>query len=51
LSLHADRLAGMALFVGLRWSELEFAADLQHETDVERGTRMTCRGAPAPGSG
>src|SRR2546427_10821413 len=36
LSLRADRLAGMALFAGLRWSELEFAADLQYETDVER---------------
>src|SRR3989475_11439578 len=47
LSLHADRLAGMALFVGLRWSELEFAADLLHETDVERGTRMTVQGRPS----
>src|SRR5260370_38318349 len=46
LSLRADRLAGMPLFAGLRWSDLEFAADLLYETEVERGTRMTVQGRP-----
>jgi CRP-like cAMP-binding protein len=48
LSLRADRLAGMALFAGLRWSDLEFAADLLEDTEVERGTRMTVQGRPSP---
>ncbi len=47
LSLRADRLAGMQLFAGLRWSDLEFAADLLYETEVERGTRMTVQGRPS----
>ena len=46
LSLRADRLATMELFAGLRWSDLEFAAGLLYETDVERGTRMTVQGRP-----
>ena len=36
----------MELFRGLRWSELEFAAGLLYETDVDRGTRMTVQGRP-----
>ena len=44
LSLRADRLAGMELFAGLRWADLEFAADLLHETNLERGTRLTVQG-------
>ena len=44
LSIRADRLAGMALFAGLQWSDLEFAADLLQETGIERGTRMTVQG-------
>ena len=47
LSLRADRLAGMELFAGLRWSELEFAADLLRDTEIERGTRMTVQGRPS----
>ena len=47
LSLRADRLAGMPLFARLRWSDLEFAADLLYETEVERGTRMTVQGRPS----
>ena len=47
LSLRADRLAGMPLFAGLRWADLEFAADLLYETEVERGTRMTVQGRPS----
>ncbi len=47
LSVRADRLAGMDLFAGLRWSELESIADLLSEIDVERGTRMTVQGRPA----
>src|SRR4029077_1234613 len=47
LSLRADRLAGMELFAGLRWTELEFAADLFQETTLDRGTRMTVQGRPA----
>jgi CRP-like cAMP-binding protein len=46
LSLRADRLAGMRLFAGLRWSDLEFAASRLRETEVERGTRMTVQGRP-----
>jgi CRP-like cAMP-binding protein len=46
LSVQADRLAGMPLFSGLRWADLEFAADLLTEIDVERGTRMTVQGRP-----
>lgn len=46
LSLRADRLAGMDLFAGLRWSDLEFVADLFDESEVERGTRMTVQGRP-----
>ena len=46
LSLRADRLAGMELFAGLQWSDLEFAADLLHETNLERGARMTVQGRP-----
>lgn len=46
LSLRADRLAGMPLFAGLRWADLEFAADLLHEIEVGRGTRMTVQGRP-----
>jgi CRP-like cAMP-binding protein len=47
LSLRADRLAGMELFAGLRWTDLEFAADLFHETNLDRGARMTVQGRPA----
>lgn len=47
LSLRADRLAGMGLFAGLRWSDLEFVADLFQETEVDRGTRMTVQGRPS----
>jgi CRP-like cAMP-binding protein len=47
LSLRADRLASMALFAGLRWSDLEFVADLFDEAEVERGTRMTVQGRPS----
>jgi CRP-like cAMP-binding protein len=46
LSLRADRLAGMRLFAGLRWSDLEFAADRLREAEVDRGTRMTVQGRP-----
>lgn len=46
LSVRADRLAGIELFTGLRWSDLEFAADRLRETDVARGTRMTVQGQP-----
>lgn len=46
LSLRADRLAAMDLFAGLRWADLEYAADLLAETDVQRGTRMTVQGRP-----
>ena len=46
VSIRADRLAAMDLFAGLRWSELEFAAGLLYETDVDRGTRMTVQGRP-----
>jgi CRP-like cAMP-binding protein len=47
LSVRADRLAGMELFAGLRWSDLEFVADCFEETEVERGTRMTVQGRPS----
>jgi CRP-like cAMP-binding protein len=47
LSLRADRLAGMGLFAGLRWSDLEFIAGHFDETDVERGTRLTVQGRPS----
>jgi CRP-like cAMP-binding protein len=47
LSVRADRLAGIELFGGLRWADLEFAADLLRETEVERGTRMTVQGQPS----
>lgn len=47
LSVRADRLAGMEIFAGLRWSDLEFVADLFEESEVERGTRMTVQGRPA----
>ncbi len=47
LSLRADRLAGMPLLAGLRWSDLELAADLLRETEVEQGTRMTVQGRPS----
>jgi CRP-like cAMP-binding protein len=43
-SVRADRLGSMELFAGLRWSELEFAARLFHEAEVDRGTRMTIQG-------
>ena len=46
LSLRADRLAAMELFAGLRWADLEFAADLLRKTDVDQGTRMTIQGRP-----
>src|SRR5260370_42179514 len=46
LSVRADRLAGIELFAGLRWSDLEFAADLLREIEVARGTRMTVQGQP-----
>src|SRR5260370_15878644 len=47
LSLRADRLAGMELFAGLRWSDLEFVAERLHEAEVDRGTRMTVQGRPS----
>jgi hypothetical protein len=43
LSLRADKLAGMELFAGLRWSDLEFVAERLREAEVERGTRPRCR--------
>jgi CRP-like cAMP-binding protein len=46
LSLRADRLAAIELFEGLRWAELELAAALLDEIDVERGARMTVQGKP-----
>jgi CRP-like cAMP-binding protein len=46
VSIRADRLAAMELFAGLRWSELEFAAGLLYQTDVDRGTRMSVQGRP-----
>ncbi len=48
LSLRADRLAAMELFAGLRWADLEFAADILRDTEVARGTRMTVQGRPSP---
>src|SRR5260370_36795282 len=47
LSLRADRLAGMELFAGLGWSDLELVADLLNETEGQRGTRMTVQGRPS----
>ena len=47
LSVRADRLAAIGLFAGLRWSDLEFVADLFGESEVDRGTRMTVQGRPA----
>src|SRR5260370_7515089 len=47
LSVRADRLAAIGLFAGLRWSDLEFVADLFRESEVDRGTRMTVQGRPA----
>ena len=47
LSVRADRLATMDLFVGLRWSDLEFVADRFEDTEVGRGTRMTVQGRPS----
>lgn len=47
LSLRADRLAAMRVFAGLRWSDLEFAADRLRETEIDRGTRMTVQGRPS----
>src|SRR5713226_9357873 len=47
LSLRADRLAGMELFAGLRWADLEFVAERLQEAEVERGTRMTVQGRPS----
>src|SRR3977135_2483972 len=44
LSLRADRLAGMRLFAGLRWSDLEYAAERLRETEVDRATRMRVQG-------
>ena len=44
LSLRADRLAGMEAFAGLRWSDLEWAAETLAETTVERGTRLSVQG-------
>jgi CRP-like cAMP-binding protein len=46
LSIRADRLASTDLFAGLRWSELEFAAGLLDEAEIDRGTRMTVQGRP-----
>ena len=46
VSVRADRLGSMELFAGLRWSELEFAASLLQEAEVDRGTRMTVQGRP-----
>ena len=36
----------MALFQGVRWSELEIAAALFDELEVARGTRLTVQGRP-----
>lgn len=46
LTIRADRLAAMQLFAGLRWSDLEFAADLLEEVEVDRGARLTVQGRP-----
>jgi CRP-like cAMP-binding protein len=45
-SMRADRLASTALFAGLAWPDLEFAAGILTETLVERGVRMTVQGRP-----
>jgi len=47
VSVRADRLGSMALFAGLSWTELEFAAGVLRETLIERGVRMTVQGKPA----
>ena len=47
VSVRADRLGSLAVFAGLEWSELEFAARLLSETLIERGTRMTVQGRPS----
>jgi CRP-like cAMP-binding protein len=47
LSVRADRLGAIDLFAGLRWSDLEFVAELFRESEVDRGTRMTVQGRPA----
>jgi CRP-like cAMP-binding protein len=47
VSVRADRLGSLAIFAGLEWPELEFAADLLSETLIERGTRMTVQGRPS----
>ena len=47
-STRADQLGSLELFSGLPYSDLEFAAGLIRETLVERGTRMTVQGRPAP---
>lgn len=46
VSRRADRLAAMELFAGLGWADLEFAAGLMVEADIDRGTRMTVQGQP-----
>lgn len=47
VSVRADRLGSLAIFAGLEWSDLEFAAGLLSETLIERGTRMTVQGRPS----
>jgi hypothetical protein len=46
LSVRADRLGSMALFDGFMWSELEAAAALFQDVEVQRGTRLTVQGKP-----
>ncbi len=46
-SVRADRLGSLAIFAGLEWPELEFAAGLLTETQIERGARMTVQGRPS----
>jgi CRP-like cAMP-binding protein len=46
VNVRADRLGSLAIFAGLAWPELEFAAGLLSETLIERGTRMTVQRRP-----
>jgi CRP-like cAMP-binding protein len=47
LSVRADRLGSLAIFAGMEWPELEFAAGLLTESLIERGARMTVQGRPS----
>jgi CRP-like cAMP-binding protein len=45
-NIRADRLAATDVFAGLPWADLEFAAGLLEEAEVERGARITVQGRP-----